>query len=437
VKRASQGTTRGALAAILAIAIAASCDREERLPGQRFDVRPAADSVTAEVTRITLPAPVARGDWTHKASNPAHAPVHADIGLPLERIWSVDIGQAAGRRHRIYADPVVSAGRVFAMDSRARLTALSLGGATLWSRDLTPAADRPDDASGGGLAVSGGRVYATTGFGELVVLDAASGTEVWRQDLQAAALGAPTISGGTAYVVSRDSRGWALDVRNGRILWELSGVPSPAGVEGGAAPAVGARLAYLPLNSSELVAADRTDGSRVWITPVVGGRAGRAYAGIDDITGDPVLVGPVIYVGNPSGRTMAIDAGSGEVLWTAREGALSPPAVVGGSVFVVSDANELVRLDARTGARVWGTQLPLFTTTRVRRRKAIYAHYGPVLAGGRLIVASSDGAIRSFDPSTGALVGSSELPGGAASNPAVANRLLFVTSGDGRLNAYR
>ncbi len=427
---------KAAFSAILMFAILAACDQEQRLPGQRLDVRPAERAVAPAVTRVALPAQVASAEWTHKAGNPAHAPGHAALALPLERIWSVDIGRAADRRHRIYADPVVSAGRVFAMDSRANLTAVSLGGQTLWSSDLTPPRDRAGDASGGGLAVVGGRVYATTGFGELLVLDASSGGIIWRQDLQAAALAAPTIVGSTVFVVSRDSRGWAIDARNGRILWETSGVPSPSGIDGGAAPAVDGRLAYFPLNSSELIATER-DGTLVWSTPVVGARPGRAYGAIDDITGDPVLIGKVVYAGNPTGRTMAIDAQSGQQIWSAPEGAMSPPVVAGGSVFVVSDDNTLVRLDASSGARVWVTELPRFTTDRVRRRKGVYAHYGPVLAGGQLIVASNDGLLRTFDPSTGALTGATELPGGAASNPVIANRLLFVTTADGRLNAFR
>ena len=428
---------KAAFTAILAVAALAACEREETLPGPRFDLRPDSEVAAPDVTRIALPPAVARADWTHKAANPAHDPGHAALAFPLEPLWRARIGEGEGRRHRIYADPVVSGGRVFAMDSRAGLTAVSLGGRTLWSRDLTPPEDREGDASGGGLAVAGGRVYATTGFGEAVVLDAATGGLIWRQDLQAAALGAPTVLGDTVYVVSRDSRGWALDLQTGRILWEVTGVPSAAGIDGGAAPAADARLAYFPMNSTELVAVERESGTRAWTTPVIGGRLGRAYGNIDDITGDPVLEGGVVYVGNPTGRTMALDAESGEQLWMAREGAMSPPVVAGGSVFVVSDTNELVRLDASTGARVWATQLPLFTTERIRRRKGVYAHYGPTLASGRLLVASSDGYVRAFDPSTGALVAAAELPGGAASNPVVANNMLFVTDADGQLNAYR
>jgi len=59
------------------------------------------------------------------------------------------------------------------------------------------------------------------------------------------------------------------------------------------------------------------------------------------------------------------------------------------------------------------------------------------LAGGRLIVASGDGAIRMFNPTDGALVGQVALPGGATSAPALAGGMMFVVSGNGQLQAFR
>lgn len=81
--------------------------------------------------------------------------------------------------------------------------------------------------------------------------------------------------------------------------------------------------------------------------------------------------------------------------------------------------------------------MPYFTTERVRRQSGIHAHYGPVLAGGRLFVASSDGVLRVFDPASGTLTGKAEIPGGAASAPAVAGQTLYVVGRDGQLHAYR
>jgi len=106
-------------------------------------------------------------------------------------------------------------------------------------------------------------------------------------------------------------------------------------------------------------------------------------------------------------------------------------------VFLVSDRNELLRLDRATGERIWGVELPYYTARKLRKRDEIYAHFGPVLAGGRLLVASSDGQIRSYDPASGALVGTTALKGGAASAPAIVNGTLYVMTGKGQLAAFR
>ena len=116
---------------------------------------------------------------------------------------------------------------------------------------------------------------------------------------------------------------------------------------------------------------------------------------------------------------------------------MNPVWVAGGSVFLVSDRNELVRLSAEDGSRIWGVELPFFVKERPRKQSEIYAHYGPVLAGGRLIVASNDGLIRMFDPASGNLVGSAEIPGGASSNPVFAGGVMYVVSAKGELYAYR
>ena len=224
---------------------------------------------------------------------------------------------------------------------------------------------------------------------------------------------------------------------NGRIRWQLPAGPATAVLAGGAAPAVTDRLVIFPFGSGELVATLRLSGVRVWGTTVAGQRRGVAYNNLNDITGDPVIVGNTLYAGNQSGRVVAMEASSGERLWTAQDGAYSPVLPVGGSIFFVSDRNELIRLDAETGARIWGTELPLYTRERERRRQAVFTHFGPILAGGHLVVASGDGNIRFFDPESGAETGSLPIRGGAASHPIVVNGTLYVVSGDGRLHAFR
>jgi outer membrane protein assembly factor BamB len=451
------------LAFVAALAALAACGQRERpLPGERLDLRalgtpgisgpldaaaedgaaPAGTgrSPDAPVNRaapIGLPAPRANADWTHRNGSPTHRIVHPALSAAPQRAWSANIGAGNSRRARITADPVVAGGRVFTLDAIATVSATSTSGAPLWRHDLTPAFDREGNASGGALAYGAGRLFVSSGFGTLTALDPETGAEIWTQRLDAVATGAPTVVGDLVYLSARDSRAWAIRSDNGRIEWQLPGTPSPSVMQGGAGPAVTDRLAIFPFGSGELVAALRQGGIRVWGATVAGQRRGRVYATVSDITGDPVIEGDVLYVGNQSGRVVALRAANGERLWTAREGAYSPVWPEGGSLFLISDQAELVRLDAETGERIWGVELPYYEARRLRRLKAVAAHFGPVVAGGRVWVASDDGRLRGFEPVSGAFVYEAEIPGGAASNPAVAAGVLYVVSGNGQLHAFR
>ena len=394
-------------------------------------------AITGQATGIALPAQQANAEWTHRGGTPAHLRGNAAFSGAMTRIWSANIGQGDSRKNRITADPVVAGGRVYTLDSNDRVSATATSGGTVWQVDLTPASDRSGDASGGGLAYGEGMVFATTGFGELVALEPASGKVVWRQKFDVAVGGAPTVAGGQVYVVARDGSAWALSARDGRVAWSVPGTPAQAGVAGASAPAVSGDTVVFPFASGQLLAASTVDGLPVWSGYVAGKRLGRAYASYSDLTGDPVISGTTVYAGSAAGRLAALDLTTGAPLWSAPDGAASPVVLAGGSVFAVNDEDQLVRLDAGSGAEVWRIDLPYFTKDKDKRRKAIYAHFGPVLAGGRLITASSDGWLRAFDPASGKLVGQAEVPGGAASAPVVAGGTLYVVSKSGQLHAFR
>ena len=180
------------------------------------------------------------------------------------------------------------------------------------------------------------------------------------------------------------------------------------------------------------------EGAVVWQGFVAGARVGRAYAGFSDLTGDPVIVGDTLYAGSSAGRVTAIDMATGLARWTAEDGAMSPVVAAGNALFLVNDEDQLLRLDAATGAVTWRIDLPYFQNDKKDvKRKSIFAHYGPVLAGGRLIVASSDGLVRAFDPASGRLTGSAAVRGGAAAAPVVAGGTLYIVTTSGQLAAFR
>lgn len=430
-----------------ALALGACAERENVLPGPRLNVRDVletrtdglADAAPLGARQIALPASRANADWDQSPVSPHVRTTHAALNGALQPVFSVDIGQGDSRRNRLNVDPVVAGGRIFTVDAAHVVRATSTAGAPLWSYDQTPLRDDKAQAQGGGLAVGGGKLFVASGFGTLTALDPASGAELWVQDLGNTATGAPSYRDGVVYVTSGDRTGWALEAGDGRIRWQIDGPEDVNNVAGAAAPAIGDKHVIFSYGTGNLQAVFRQGGLRVWNADILGRRNGVSLATVDDITGDPLIDGNRVYAGNHSGRVVALGLFDGERLWTAREGALGPLWPAGDSVFFVSDRNQLVRMEADSGALLWAVDLPGYKPKRrpAKRRDASFANHGPILAGGQLFVASSDGLIRAFSPEDGSLRGSVAIDGGATTRPVVAGGTLYVVSRKGVLHAFR
>jgi outer membrane protein assembly factor BamB len=433
------------LAVTAALILAGCSDDDLVLPGKREDIRSVLQGDTpteaAEVQNqsrgISLPSQSVNANWPQSPGTPSARTAHPALSAAPQRIWTADIGDGDSRKQRITAAPVVAGGVIYTLDAGSTVTATSTAGGRVWQNRIRSLRDDDNLSTGGGLAYKDGRVFVSLGLGALVALDAATGGEVWRQELDGSGSGTPTVFGNLVYLTAGHDTGWAVNAADGRIAWQLTGSPDTTNVLGGPAPAVTDEFAVFAFGSGEVQAVFRQGGLRRWDASVLGQRFGRSLSTVGDVTGAPVVVGDSVYVGNQSGRVVALNLGSGARRWTAGDGAIGPIAPAGDSLFMVSDINELLRVDAKDGSRIWGTKLPNYVKDKPRRRAAIFVHHGPVVAGGRIRIASSDGQLRSFDPTNGALVATADIPGGATSDPVVAGGVLYVVSSDGQLHAFR
>lgn len=429
----------------LGLTIGACAKKEEILPGERLDIRPlseqeaaevAAQKIVLKVTRLSIPPARNYTQWTHKNGNIAHGVPHPALSTGLTRVWSQNIGSGNSKRNRLTSDPIVADGRVYTLDANAQARGFTTNGTPVWTRDLIPGWDKGGHVSGGGLAYGDGVLVATTGYGEVIAIDPATGGIIWRHKTYAAISSAPLVDGGIVVVVSLGNKAEALDVTNGRIRWTIQSGGSSTGLAGAGAPAAVGEFVAIPFASGELVGANTKTGARFWSAAVTGGRKGLARSNIGAISGDPVIVGNTVYAANQAGRLISVDRKTGVRNWTVNDGAYGPVWAAGGSIFVVTDTFSLKRLDAASGAEIWSVPLPGYLK-KGKLQKDANVHYGPVLAGNRLIVAGSDGKIRSFNPSTGAEFASVNIPGGAASQPAIVNGTMYILSGNGQIQAFK
>lgn len=413
---------------------------EPPLPGERIPLRETQSESAVDPAALAsysqLPPPVALQNWTHVNGVATHAPGHIAGPAGLNLAWSADVGEGDDDA-RITSGPIVAEGLVFVIDGEATVTATSTtDGGRRWEADLAPEGESGQDGFGGGLAYSDGVVFASTGFGEIVALSAANGTELWRRGLGAPMRAAPAADGGRVFAVTRDNGAFALSAADGSVMWRIQGSAGTLGLLGGASPAVVGDALIIPFASGEVVAVRSSSGARVWTEVLSSGRRGAARSVINDITSDPVIAGQGVFAANQSGVTVGIEGRAGRRVWERRFGAVGPVWVIDDTLYAITDDARVVRLRALTGETIWETPLPAFADPDDREEAIAYA--GPVVAGGKVYLSSSEEGLLRLDAVSGArLTSEDEIGDGSSLAPVIAGGTLYLLSDSGRLFAYR
>ncbi len=440
-------TLKRTLVAVLMMSVSLSAcnDTEVILPGKREAISSIYEDGNQQVVRehtkqsraFNAPKAQMNSSWPQGHANAKTRTSNAALSATPTLVWSADIGTGDVARTRLSADPIVYGGLIFTLDSKMVLSATGPNGTIVWSKDLTPKTERSGQADGGGLAAGDGKIFVSTGYGTLWALDVASGEPLWQQSLLGTGNSQPTYRDGIVYIVSSDATSWAVDAKNGRVRWQIDGLADVNNASGTTGPSVSQKYVIFGFGSGEVQAAFRKGGLVLWTSTLAGGRAGRALSTIEDIGSTPVIADGRVFAANATGRIVALNLDSGERLWSAPFGAKSLIWPAGGSVFFISDLSQLIRLDARTGKTIWIKELKGYVTLDRRRSKEVVVHHGPILAGGLLYVASSDGGLTAFDPVSGNVVQTLDIPGGATTIPVVADETLYVVSKTGKLHAFR
>lgn len=409
------------------------------LPGTRISVLQLADAIEPDPLvadlDIFVPRAVRNDSWSQAGMRASHFPGNLELAHPFTQVWSADMGDGSSGSRRLLNPPIVANGQVFAMDASGRVTAVNADtGRRAWRVRATSDAE-DGNALGGGVAFGDGRLYVSTGFGEVLALDPANGGLLWRAEVNGPIRSAPAFSAGRVFVISIDNQIEALDAASGRILWSHTGILEDAALLGGASPAVGSGVVVAPYSSGELFALRIETGRPAWSDSLAAVRRFGALAGLADIRAEPVIAEDLVIAVSHSGRMVGIDLRSGERIWEQEVGGINMPLVTGEFIFALSTNAELVAMTKRGGRILWVTPLQRYRNEDDRTGPIVWA--GPVLAGDRLIMVGSNGVGVVASPVSGEVVHTFSLRGNGTISPIVAGGTLYVLSDNATLTAYR
>lgn len=387
-------------------------------------------------TPVVLPNAYRNKSWTQTGGNASKAIYHLEIADKLTQVWRRDIGKGKGKFTQLAASPVAADGIVYAMDIDADVTAVDLeSGRVLWTIELDNDNEKSKVAYGGGVAYWDGSIYATTGFGYIVSLDAKNGSENWRYDGSIPLRNAPTVADGRLFAVTQDNRILAFNANTGAELWEQVGIAEAASMYGAASPAIDGETIVAALSSGELMAMRTQNGRLLWQDSLSRTSRLTPLATLADIDASPVIDRGRVYAVSHAGRMVSIDMRTGQRAWEGNVASVNTPMIAGDFGFVVTVDAEIACIVLEDGRVRWTNQIQKFEDQE--KRRGLISWTAPVLAGDRIFIASSHGYLLTISPYTGEVISGTKLPAGIDTAPIVVDGTLILLSEDGELIAYR
>jgi len=267
------------------------------------------------------------------------------IGGYDSRLYSID--PESGLQRWIFEDaekeyiagPLVNSEQIFAPNADNQLYVLELSGTLSWKFATS-------QALWGSPVINGERVYLTSMDHHLYALEKSSGEQAWKsEDLGGAMAGDPTLSpDGVLYMGTFGNQLVALNSADGSELWRFE---ASNWIWSG--PALVGDDLYFGDLSGTLYLLNAEDGTPRWqVQPDSSER--RA------ISNRPLVIGDTLYFVTDGGALFAIDAETGATRWTQTiEGRLFTAPVVAGETILVApvDTDAILYAFGLNGTQKW------------------------------------------------------------------------------------
>jgi len=461
--------SRIALSLLLAGSVLAGCStgravvdffdfapNEAKIQGERISIIASEGQLSSDpmlaASKIELPPPKKNAEWPQPGGTPDNVMGNLMADGPLAQVWSVSAGKGTDDDSRLTAPPIVAGGLVYVLDAQTQVYAFDAQtGRPVWNKSLAPVSASggrtwfglfgsgnsidPAKGFGGGLAYNGGKLFAATGFGNVIALDARTGQQIWSVSTVVPVHSAPVVVDGRVYIITQENETQALDVNDGRLLWEHRGTVESAGILSSASVGVSGDTVVVPYSSGELFALRAQNGTPAWNDTLTRTGNVTSLTIINDIAGRPVIDRNMVFAVSHSGTLAAINFRSGSRAWTRNIAGIQTPLVAGEYVFIVSTEGTVVCMNRGDGRVRWTTQLPAFGDPELKRDPIVWT--GPLLVSNFLVLVANDGKAQLLSPFTGEKLGETAIPDGTFISPVVANGMMYVLTNEAQLVALR
>ncbi len=322
-------------------------------------------------------------------SEPPAALTKIEDKLPLVINWKVDT-QAAVNAASYRLRPLQFGDRIYSIDTRGSIVCVDANyGTRLWRYETKLAAIA-------GLGGGGNRLVVTSRDGDIAAYElSANGLKaLWKIRIDSEIRAVPVLDRDQVFVRSVDGKLRSLAIADGSQQWLVSRRVPVLSLTGNSEPLVDGQLVFSGFDDGKLIAYDRGNGEVRWESTISIPTGRSEVERLVDLDGRFVLRNGIIYVASFQGRLAAVQAVSGDLLWSRQFSSYQSIAIDDDALYLSADNSDLWSIDRRTGSAFWKQDV-------LHARKIT----APTIVGDGVVVADLDGYLHWFNRSDGKLAG--------------------------------
>lgn len=311
-----------------------------------------------------------------------------EYNVPLQLNWALDT-RAARNRASYRLRPLVVGNRIYSIDTGGTVISIDLAsGKKLWkfNTELTPIT---------GLGGNDQIFIATSQDGDIAAYRESDEELIllWETRIESEIRATPTVDNEQVFVRSVDGKLRSLAITDGNEQWVVSRNVPALSLTGNSQPLVEGELVFAGFDDGKLIAYDRSTGKTRWESTISAPRGRTEIERLVDVDGRFVINDGVIYVASFQGRLAALQAVSGDLLWSREFSSYQSIAFDDDALYLSADNSHVWSIDRRTGTAFWKQDV-------LHARKIT----APAVVGDNLVVADLDGYLHWFSRSDGTLL---------------------------------
>lgn len=331
----------------------------------------------------------------------------------LKKVWSASLGGDA-EFLRVALRPAADGSRVYAAGREGVVAAFDpQSGKTVWRVKL-------GTTLSAGPGVGDGRLAVLATSGEAILLDAATGAEVWRTDIDGESLAAPLIRNESVVVQTIDNQLRAFSLFDGRERWSVVQSTPALTVRGSSSPVALGSSIIAGFDNGRLVSVNGATGDVEWNTMLSPPTGRSDLDRLADVDGSIAVVGQDVYAAGYQGRLASVAGESGQILWNRELSSYVGVMADWNSLYTTRDNGEILALTRSSGVEAWRND------SLLRREPTV-----PVPFATMVVVGDLEGYLHFFNNFDGAPVARLKHGGSAITAPPVVVGNRLVVQGDG------